>query len=385
MAYKFSNILDYSKLDNLLSTLVTKSEQQQARIEQLEKELSSNRPSNATIGALERKTEESLTLLEKRISTLEQRITQISSTVESVPLIVKKIDSCLEAINKKLDAEEFKKMRTDFADLLDASLNEIRTNKASKDVVNSLEVSQHQILEQMVALQGVLSCKIDKAEVPLLSAASEKLDLLLKFKQEHTARMQRAESDIQSLGKAMTQKDNTSTAVQRIQTIQEAMQTKADVKWINENVFDCLKTMENTTKSVSVNAEVLQKLTHAQDEMTAQLLQLQEKTNAYKVDLTKVAHSCELMLKQVEGKIDAEEFEKQWKIRSEQIQAILQQTQNKAATDSKNYASYLSEVHQSIADLKGYQVTMDKKLAVALQFVKWFTEVKLSMSGTPTT
>lgn len=53
-------------------------------------------------------------------------------------------------------------------DTVESALKGVHSDKASKDKVDSLEDSQHRVLEEVVALQKVLACKVDRVELPLL-------------------------------------------------------------------------------------------------------------------------------------------------------------------------------------------------------------------------
>lgn len=94
-------------------------------------------------------------------------------------------------------------------DTVESALKGVHNDKASKVKVDSLEDSQHRVLEEVVALQKVLACKVDRVELPLLvrriaflhapvhvallfihgpwnrqAAASDKLQRLMDFRSE---------------------------------------------------------------------------------------------------------------------------------------------------------------------------------------------------------
>lgn len=50
-------------------------------------------------------------------------------------------------------------------------------------------------------------------------------------------------------------------------------------------------------------------------------------------------------------------------------------------TQQKVQAAYVADLRQEIATIKSYQTAVDKKVAVALRFVDWFTDVKLNKGG----
>lgn len=76
---------------------------------------------------------------------------------------------------------------------MEATSQHLLNTRASTQAVASLEDSQHRILDEMVALQQLIACKVDRVEIPLLSAASDKLARAVGFAEEAGPRISKLE------------------------------------------------------------------------------------------------------------------------------------------------------------------------------------------------
>ncbi len=75
------------------------------------------------------------------------------------------------------------------------------------------------MLEEVVALQQLIACKVDRVEIPLLNAAAEKLQRSVTFSEEAGPRLQRLEEAAMTTAKVLGQKEDKEAVVQRMQHI----------------------------------------------------------------------------------------------------------------------------------------------------------------------
>jgi hypothetical protein len=103
--------------------------------------------------------------------------------------------------------------------------------------VSSLETSQHRLVEEVLALQKLLACKIDRVEVPLLDVAAEKLQFLLDFQSSADARIDRAEVELAHVSRALQSKEGRESAAKTAAALREEMGKKVDAAFIKEQVL----------------------------------------------------------------------------------------------------------------------------------------------------
>ena len=120
-------------------------------------------------------------------------------------------------------------------------MDKIDKGKASQRCMDTVEDSQHRLLEQVVALQKMVSCKIDRVEIPLLHVATEKVEQLLDFQSETNTRLEGLEDGLNGAQKKLGLKEDKEAIVQRMQHIHRHLLTKADITWVNEEVGNPLE------------------------------------------------------------------------------------------------------------------------------------------------
>ena len=127
----------------------------------------------------------------------------------------------------KLDFSEFEDFKDSWSGRLEGKMEALDKCKASQRSLDTVEDSQHRLLEQVVALQKMVSCKVDRVEIPLLHVATEKVEQLLDFQQEANTRLDNVERAMDAAQKKLNTKEDKEAIVQRMQHIHRHLLNKA--------------------------------------------------------------------------------------------------------------------------------------------------------------
>jgi hypothetical protein len=85
---------------------------------------------------------------------------RIEEASELIHRNTRRLNECMDALALKVDIADFAQMKAEVAAEMDRQYTEMNVTKASSQSLNSLEDSQHRILEEVVALQQLIACKV---------------------------------------------------------------------------------------------------------------------------------------------------------------------------------------------------------------------------------
>lgn len=85
---------------------------------------------------------------------------RIEEASELIHRNTRRLNECMDALAMKVDIADFAQMKAEIAAEMDRQYTEMNLSKASSQSLNSLEDSQHRILEEVVALQQLIACKV---------------------------------------------------------------------------------------------------------------------------------------------------------------------------------------------------------------------------------
>jgi uncharacterized coiled-coil protein SlyX len=254
-----SGFVNVGKLEDVIASLVSRMNAQQARIEQLERSAAQS-VSIESFSALTARVEHTVEHLNNQFGALDRRLAEMDTELASVADTLATLPALRAAVDGKVDHEVFVRRAEESRSSFAEQLAHLKNDKAGKNVVSSLETSQHRLVEEIQAVQKVLHCKIDRVEVPLLDVASEKLQYLLDFQSTADARLDKAEADVQSLGRAVQTKESRDSAAKTTAALREEIGRKVEAHFVKEQLLAPLHHAEDEIVRLKASEEALDKL-----------------------------------------------------------------------------------------------------------------------------
>ena len=209
---------------------------QQARIDVLERNAASS-VSLSSFQSLSSRLESTIEHLNAQFGAIDQRLAEMGDEMSEVQKTLATLPELRAQVEAKVDATLWRSRADEARASLQEQIVALKADKSSKQVVSSLEQSQHRLVEEVLALQKMLSCKIDRVEVPLLDVASEKLQFLMDFQSAADARLDKSEHDIQHLAKAVHTKESKDSAAKTNAALRDEIARKVDATFIREQVL----------------------------------------------------------------------------------------------------------------------------------------------------
>jgi len=380
-ALSLSGLVNFGKLEDILHSLVGKIDAQQAEITRLQQEVDA-KASVRAMQALQRRLDENLEMVERRFSAIEERVSELEELSVNIGVNSRKIKNVESALESRLVSAEFAEFKEQILVTMERELTDIHKEKVGVNVVSSLEDSQHRLFEEVVALQKVLACKVDRVEIPLLDVASEKVKTLLDFRQDFIPRVEKVEQELESTKRALSLKESKEAVVQRMQNIHERLGTKADVTWVKSHIAEPLSHVQDAVSSFRASEEMIEKLLQEQETMMHEISRLSRSLAQRNDDVMNMEHQYQMIMEEMGHKVDVAEFDSRCGSDVKFCQKLVQDTSSKNEREWKVQAAYLADLRQEITQMKKLQTSTDKKVSVALRFVDWFTDVKLK-NGMP--
>lgn len=244
-----SGLLDYHKLEHLLDHLLRSSTEQQAKIAALELELA-NRPTKADLQAHQTAITQTVDTLTKRLTDMESRIARIEDLVPTIRQDAASVQTILAAVPALATNAGLQQMEQKVTEQLHNTIEGLMADHVSRDCFSQLETSQRRLFEELVALQNMVACKIDRVEVPLLQASADRIKELIQSREEHSKRLQEIDASLARVCVSLEQKEDKETTVLRMQKIYAMLQQKASQELTEERIVSLQRGVEEVSKQI---------------------------------------------------------------------------------------------------------------------------------------
>eukprot|EP01006_Ploeotia_vitrea_P035386 TRINITY_DN65873_c4_g1_i1.p3 TRINITY_DN65873_c4_g1~~TRINITY_DN65873_c4_g1_i1.p3 ORF type:complete len:377 (-),score=202.84 TRINITY_DN65873_c4_g1_i1:165-1295(-) len=366
-AVSLSGFVNVGKLEQLLQSMAARLEEQADRTARLERELAA-RPTSAAVAEMKRQHEAAMTRVQARCRELEQRVV----VLEQVAARVQRQEAELGAVRRTLAAKQDKIAADQDAKRarahVDARFKQVEQTKAAAQQMQHVEDSQHRLFEQMVALQNLMNTKVDRIEVPLLKAANQKLESLVKFQESIEGKMTALSAQVDEASAKMKEKEDKTVMVERMQRINELIGKKVDQDDLDKNIAARLESVEKAVKTPQFG-HLMQS-----SELIASISQRMKDVVAAHA---KLSQAVETLDKQVATKataanaVSADEFKRQ-------ITALRREFEK----ERRHRHEHSSSASTDLVAIKEHQNRMDRKIGVMMRFVDWFSDVQLDNTTT---
>ena len=349
---------------------------QQARIDQLERSAAES-VSLSSFHALTSRVEATIDHLNTQFGSIDRRLSELDDQLAAMADTLTALPDLRASIDTKLDTETWTRRTEESRAFFSEQLAHVRNDKAAKAVVSSLETSQHRLVEEVLAVQKVLACKIDRVEVPLLDVASEKLQYLLDFQQAADARLDKSEADMAQLQRAIQTKEGRDSAAKAVAALREELSRKVDGAFVKEQVLAPLHHAEDEIVRLKASEDALDKLLTDYHTHIEKLMRVEKVVADTRSEAGKQAAAQHALAEQLVRKVDQHTIDELVLSNSDEVEQLVRSYESKAAHEAKVQAAYLSDVRLQLEDLQRYQTAVDAKLQMALRFIDWFTDVKM--------
>lgn len=353
-------------------------DQQSDRIAQLEFQLKSAENSPyVMVNRMNDKVDTLLKAFDERMTFLDEKVLVLQRTADLVNLHQQKIAGCEKLLTEKADLSELALTKGELQEEMDKNFTHLQSNKASISTVASLEESQHRILEEVVALQRLTACKVDRVEMPLLAAAVERMQKLITFQEETVPRLGKIEETLLTTSRIMSQKEDKEAMVQRMQNIHEELLRRPDMHWVEKEVMEPMQHVQKQANLIAQHDDMLRKTEAVLSDAHREIGNLNTGVGQIASTVSALEQVNQEVIEQLATKATKEFVAARMDEKSVSFESWVKHSSEKLSADSKIQAAYIAEVRSQVTELRRYHNTMEKKIGVALKFIDWFTDVKL--------
>ena len=287
------------------------------------------------------------------------------------------MNEVISNLAQKVDIADFAQLKYDVSEAFDLHRQELDTSKASSDSVHNLEDSQRRLLEEVVALQQLIACKVDRVEVPLLNVAGEKLKKLVEFTEQCGPRLASLEDAVVTTSKIVSGKVDRAAIEERLDYLHEQMRDRPEFKWLNAKVLDPLDCIQKDLSNVLQTQEDVERALEQVELLTQQFNDLKAYNQANISGHNELKSRLEQVKTLIEQKPSIETLDARLIERDQLIEQILTKNTQKMAADTKLQSAFIGDVRAQMVDLVQQQQQLDRKVGVVMKFVDWFADVKL--------
>lgn len=308
---------------------------------------------------------------------IDTRLAEMSEEMASMQGVLAELPALRELVDTKQDATAAGQHAEDARATVSEQLAALRNDKASKSIVSSLETSQHRLVEELLALQKLIGCKIDRVEVPLLDVASEKLQFLLDFQATADRRLDKDATEIANLTRAMHTKESKESHARAVATLQESLNKKVDGAFIKDQVLTALHRAEDDIARLKASEETLDKLLEDYHGQIEKVTLSEQGLSELRSEVSAVSAEYRTLSSALGHKVDFKAIDAIVFQNSEEVEKIARTYETRAAHEAKVQSAYLADVRNQLTDMQNYQNTVDAKLQTAMRFIDWYMDVKV--------
>eukprot|EP00462_Mataza_sp_D1_P006096 CAMPEP_0175125340 /NCGR_PEP_ID=MMETSP0087-20121206/3264_1 /TAXON_ID=136419 /ORGANISM="Unknown Unknown, Strain D1" /LENGTH=395 /DNA_ID=CAMNT_0016407171 /DNA_START=32 /DNA_END=1219 /DNA_ORIENTATION=- len=384
--------VNMERLESVLDNILCNMEKQSARMAVLEAECN-NRVSLKTHQALETRVSEFIDHVTCRLESLEKRFDLARPILNMVGQNTQHLAVCSDALKTKLDATDYLEDKAQNNLALEQLMDHRQDNLLKQDLKESplfanLQEAQHRLVASMSAAEAMLANKIDRAELPLLSATTASVADLIAFKDSATGQLGAAEDRLAALDtcveRLQQEKESKEAVVQRMQNIHHILTKKCDVKWASSTFGEPLEALSQRLNShlQHVNQQAFDQLRGmVHDNVTNKLAASADLLATHTSALEQLSHEHQQISQQLRAKLDLPTANAKFQQLLDTVRTEILTFQKTNMDDIKVQSAFLSDAREQISAVKRYQTEVDKKLAVTIRFIDWFSDVRLKGGG----
>jgi len=282
-------------------------------------------------------------------------------------------------LSQKPDSELVNSMQKRVLETVEGRLVDVERKFVEKQTVAKFESAHESLCEQIVAMEGMISCKVDRSLLPILQGSAGKMLDFTKEQKQLAAQIEVISNRVsETEGKIATlanEKEDKITMVKRMQTLDKRLGSKSDRKEMKSLSEEVAKMSQQTRDAMSSNEENMRELKqltgNVKDEVNELSSSMNLETKASAHTQTKIF--AELKLLHSKSNHQLEDISRA--LKQETRLKILEE---QSGSNCKIQSAYISDLRRQMIEVKQSQSRLDQQLQVAMRFVNWFTDVKLA-------
>lgn len=380
--------MSHYPLTRLLTSIVNLSplprnlqDAQQAQISRMEADMRANYIHR-------REFEAQMQALNARVSHMEEAVHRWTSAWQHIEEAANQIDAhaariteLTEASRMKADLSDFAQFKAEMKDLLDERNEILSRDKASAQTVQELEDSQHRILEEVLAMQRVIACKVDRVEIPLLNASAEKLQRAVAFQEQANQRLKALEEAAVTTSQVLAQKEDKEAIVHRMQLIHRELANRPDLSWLNSRVVDPVDVLQKDVAQLLQTQNELEATIVRIDALGRKIETVDQIAEQSAKGFERLERTLRSALEEMRTKPSLQLIQQKFEEQTKAVDTLLRQQNEKTAADLQIQTAYTADLRAQMLTFAKHIAEMEKKLSVALRFVQWFADMKSGSGG----
>ena len=337
--FDLDEIVNVNKLTTIISSLSQRLVSQEQYIKELQLSVSKCVTTDEYHSMIS-KYDTLLNQMDQRVTAIEQRIESMNGPLEQINNNTSNISNLQLDLNQRITNENYMISTNELKEDINKQLKQIKLEKASRGVLQAVEDSQHRLVEQVLAYQKMLSCKVDRVEIPLLHAAAEKLQYLLEFKETSEPRLNKLEKSLELCHNTLKEKENKKNMVQRMQVLHELINNKVDHDFIKNKVLIELDRLDDLASSNAMDSKQIKNISRKHEELMKYLETNNDEIQHIRSENLKVINANTKLKQAITDKLDAK-----------QVSSLI-------AHDLKTYKAWIKESKKLIKKNNKYQQHM---------------------------
>jgi hypothetical protein len=288
-----------------------------------------------------------------------------------------KMNELISNLSQKVDLADFAQLKFDVSEAFDLHRHELDEEKASRESVVSLEDSQRRLLEECVALQQLIACKVDRVEIPLLNVAGDKLKRLVTFAEQCGPRLSSLEETAAVTSRLVAGKVDTAAVEERLAYLHEQLRERPEFQWLHAKVLDPLDCVQKDLGGALQAQEDVARALEQVELLTQRVEGARRESAEATGNTTALRRRVEELNAAVTARTSVSDVEALLGDRDRAVEEVLSRQTQRAAADARVQAAAVADLRGELARMRGTQGTLEQRVGVVVKFVDWFTDVKL--------
>jgi len=277
----------------------------------------------------------------------------------------------------QIDADAFEAYKQDADDALATAFQRLDDDKADSRQLDKLETAQRHLAQQLTAMQSTVACKMDKAELPLLEAVSDKIQALMNFREAASLAIEQLQEEAGEARALLDSKEDKQQMVHRMQMIHQLLESKADTEWVCKELLEPLEAAQLQLERCAHNENTLTDVVEEQAQLDVRLTSSEEKLVELKLQADATLGTCKQLKQEVDKRVTLKDLERCRRHDFHESKRLVEEANDSLSQQALVQQAYIQDLRQQAKDLKHAHVHVQKKLEIPLRFVKWYSDMNV--------
>ncbi len=376
-------VLDVRQIEGLLNRLFERVERQDAEMRALRVELEAAKPWKKAYMELQARMLQQSDATDRSLEEVRSRLAGVEAVVPLAKATALEVSDARRVLAQKADGEAVRRMGEETAQVMGESFSKMASGLATAQSHEQLRKSFDGLCKQMSALEGLVSCKVDRSRLPMLDGSLEKVQNFIRGQERHVAAFQDAQKRLEEAAAALkaleNKKEDKITMVRRMQQLDKRLKAKLDVKAFEERLAGTLQDVERAAMRGVAKEPTVRTVKEQCSRMDETLRRLSDAFTADQKVSRGTREEFESQIKRIVG--SQTRVEADGKEQAKLYATRIQQLEVRAGETGKRQAALVSDLRRQVLEMKQNQNKLYAQLQIAMRFVNWFTDMKLGASA----